>query len=93
MKATPNGYAAGQSPDDIYPVFALIENRIRSGDKEGADFFARYAVSKFPITHITRRLNKSFQDFRSATVSLELIKPFSKNVFQDSAKEIATEDH
>lgn len=57
------------------PWFALIENRLRAGDSAGAADYAKEVVSRFAVSAIFEQIEKPGNDYRSAPLSMEMIKP------------------
>ena len=74
------------APDDLYPRFALIENRIRAGDQRLAEQYAKEIIAKWPVAAIAVRFKGLVQNFRSAPLSLELIAPVVRIALQNSQK-------
>ncbi len=73
--------AVQKSPDDFYPLLALIENRSRVEDQDGADMYARQVVSSFPVGSIIDRIHNMEKDHRSAPLSAKRIDPIIRKAF------------
>ena len=67
--------ASHRVSDDLYPKFALIENRVRAGDRQGAVRYAEQMNAIFPASAISSQLKSSELNFRSAPLDLNLIVP------------------
>lgn len=71
--------AMKRNPGNALAVLAMIENRARAGDNDGAAMYARRAVSRFPAPAIHERLGKAASDYRAAPILPEYIAPFIEN--------------
>jgi len=70
---------ASQSfPEDIIPLFCLIENRIRANDTIGARQYAKNLLSLHSLQSIKETLAELPENFRFAPVSWQLISPVIK---------------
>ncbi len=74
-------------PDDIIPLFCLIENRIRAKDSIGAKQYAKKLLSSHSLQSIKENLGGLPKNFSFAPVSQELISP----VIKETAMEMS--DH
>lgn len=80
--------AAQKSHRDIFPLLALIENRSRANDPEGAVFYARQVISNFPIASIIDQLHYLKNDYRNAPLSAERIAPILHKTHQHALSKI-----
>ena len=85
--------AAKQSPDDLLPLFELIENRVRAGDKFGAVHYAQLVSENFSASVIQAGLKSAEHDFRSAPLNPELITPLLKDALKSSVKDFIIQSY
>ncbi len=84
--------AIGQSPHDLDPWLALIENRSRAGDENKAEYYAQRLVGFFPVAIIVARLKDMKSDYRNAPLSFEHIASYVENALQASVNSIPIAD-
>jgi len=63
---------------DLRPVFALIENSVRAGDKQNAEKYAEKMFAEFSIQTITDGFELFSENYRTAPMSAEMIIPVAK---------------
>ncbi len=80
--------AARQRPTDPIPWLVMIENRLRAGDRKGAERSARRLVTKFPVTTIADSLKTIAPGHRRPPIAVALVRPLIGEALETGLTEL-----
>ena len=69
---------------EILPVFAIIENLLRSGDQEGAARYAMKLVEQHPVPKIFQSMNDLKEKYSVVPIDVEMIRPIILDASKDT---------